>query len=396
MTKVIKLDHYGRGIVKQDKITFIANTLVDEDIEYEIIKETKKYNVGKVKKINQENSKRIKPLCPYFNECGGCDLQHMSYEDTLIFKQNKVQEILKKFAKLQPGIEVIKNDQPYFYRNKISLKVKNKQIGFYEKESHNIIEIDKCYVAQKCLNNIISDLKLLQIKNGEITLRCNYNDELLISIKTKDEINNCFQELSNKHKIVGIVLNDKVIYGEDKFIDIINKKLFQVSYNSFFQINPYITSKMFDLIQENTKNTKNLLDLFCGVGTLGIAANNSGKTYAIECVENAIKNALINKKINHKENINYMLGDANKLVSKIKDDIDIIIVDPPRKGLDKEGLATILDIKVNKIIYISCDPMTLARDLTELTKIYNISKFYILDMFSYSYHVESFCVLDLK
>ena len=189
MPKIINLDHFGRGIIKDNKkITFIENTLVGEDVDYEIIEEHKKYNVGKVLNFNSLSKSRVIAPCPYYESCGGCKVQHMSYEDTLEFKKNKVSEILKKYANLNLDIQTIANDTPYNYRNKISLKIINGDVGFYKSESHTLVKIDKCLIAKKILNLFIKDIKYLNIKNGTITLRCNYNDELLIDIKKKENI----------------------------------------------------------------------------------------------------------------------------------------------------------------------------------------------------------------
>ena len=398
MAKVEKLDHFGRGIIyDNNKITFINNALPGEEVDYEIIKESKKYKEAKINKILVKSDKRIKPLCPFYRECGGCQLQHLKYRDTLEFKKEKLTEILSKYAYLDKNIEVIENESPYHYRNKLSLQIKNGKVGFLKEKTHTLIEIDKCLIAKEAINELIKDIKYFHLKNASMTIRCNFNNELLISIKSRDEVNIDYDILTNKHKIVGIVLNDEVIYGDNKFIDIIDKNLFQISYNSFFQVNPYITNKLFSIIKNNINSESVVADLFCGVGTFSIVVSKaSKKVYGIEIVKNAILNALVNKKMNKCENIEFCLGDANKQVFKIKDKIDIIILDPPRKGLTKDGLESILNLKAQKIIYISCDPMTLARDLKILKENYEVKKIYLLDMFSYTYHLESVCILNLK
>lgn len=398
MTKVEKLDHFGRGIIyDNNKITFINNALPNEEIDYEIIKETKKYKEAKLIKIIVKSNKRTKPFCPFYHECGGCHLQHLKYKDTLEFKKEKLSEILSKYAHLDKNIEVIENENPFNYRNKLSLQIKNGKVGFLKEKTHTLIEIDKCLIAKDAINELIKDIKYFNLKNASITIRCNYNNELLISIKSSDKVNIDYDVLTTKHKIVGIVLNDEAIYGDNKFIDIIDKNLFQISYNSFFQINPYVTNKLFSIIKNNINNDSVVADLFCGVGNFSIVVSKySKKVYGIEIVKNAILNALINKKMNKCENIDFCLGDANKQVFKIKEKIDTIILDPPRKGLTKEGLESILKLKPQKIIYISCDPMTLARDLKKLKENYEVKKIYLLDMFSYTYHLESLCILDLK
>ncbi len=391
-----KLDNKGRGIAYiNDKITFIKNALPTEEVEVTITKESKKYQEGIVTKYIKKSPKRIDSICPYFNICGGCDLLHISYEDTLKYKKQKLEDIISKYANISTNIDIIPSDNILNYRNKITLKVVNKKIGFYEPSTHKLVQIQNCLLAEKSIQDIIPDLHYLNIKNGEIVIRSNYNNELIIAITTKDKITPNISYLKEHYKIAGIILNNKVVNGDDKFIEIINHLLFNVSYDSFFQINRNICSKLFKLIEQETKNSKVLLDLYCGVGTLGIAANVE-KAYGIEIVKNAILNAISNSKINKRNNIYYMLGDVSTVLPKIKDDIDTIIVDPPRAGLDDKTKNTIIEFKPNKIIYVSCDPMTLARDIKELSKYYNLKSIKGLDMFPYTEHCESITVLERR
>ena len=203
--------------------------------------------------------------------------------------------------------------------------------------------------------------------------------------------------LKSKHKIAGIIYNDNVIDGDSSFVEIINHQLFTTSYDSFFQVNRNICSKLFDLINKHIEDEEVILDLYCGVGTLGInASKNAKKAFGIEIVKNAVLNAITNSKINKRDNIYYMLGDVGTCLPKIKEKIDTIIVDPPRAGLDNNTKKTIIDFKPKKIIYVSCDPMTLARDLKELTPYYNVIEIKGLDMFPHTQHIETFCVLKCR
>lgn len=392
---ILRLDNFGRGICYiNDKITFVKNALPDEIVNIKITKETKKYNEAEVTKYIKTSNKRVKEPCPLFNICGGCNLEHLSYDDTISFKEDKLNHIFKKYY--NQNIEVIKSDKSYNYRNKITLKVINGKIGYFEEESHKLVEIKDCLLAKESIRNIFANLKDFHVKNGEIIIRSNYNDELLIWIKTKDQITPDLENLNNK-KIVGIIVNDKTIYGESNFVEIINNKYYKVSYDSFFQINPFICSKIFDLLNDYLTEDEIILDLYCGVGTLGIAVGNHvNKVYGIEIIPNAILNAISNSKVNNLKNAYYLLGKSEEKIDKINDKISTIIVDPPRSGLDKHTLNTILNFKPNKIIYVSCDPMTLSRDLQTLTKDYNIVLLKGFDMFPNTAHCESIAVLERK
>jgi 23S rRNA (uracil1939-C5)-methyltransferase len=395
--EIEKLDHFGRGIGYLDgKITFVYNALPNEEVIIEIIEENKNYNVAKVLEYLKKSPKRVLAFCPFYNSCGGCNLEHLSYLDTLEFKCEKVENILTHANLDIPKINVIANEKSLNYRNKLSLKIVNGRLGFYETNSHELEEITECLLAATPINNLLKQVKKLKIKNGLITIRANYNDEVLMIIDTEDKINFKIDDFENV-KIVGVILNEKVIYGNSFFYERIHNHLFKVSYDAFFQVNPYITNKLFEILEENLEDSNKVLDLYSGVGTLGIIASKKAKEVcSIEIIKNAVLDNMENIKLNHTNNISVHLGDAKKVLEKINTKFDTIIIDPPRKGLDKKSLNIILNNKATKIIYISCNPITLARDLQELTKEYEISKLYVLDMFSFTYHCETFCILERK
>jgi 23S rRNA (uracil1939-C5)-methyltransferase len=390
--KIIKLDNEGRGIAYlKDKICFIPNALPGEEVTIEIVKDNKKFAIGKVTKYITKNDKRIKELCPYYDKCGGCSLEHLSYNDELIYKEQALQEIIKRYANIDLKIKVNKCLNEYNYRDKISLKIVNNNWGYYNEASHKFIKIDKCLLAKKAINKIIQDKNLFNILNGEIIIRTNYNNEILIKINTNGKWDININKLRENNKIVGIVVNNKIIYGENEFIELINGYLFKVNINSFFQVNEEILSKIFDYLGK--KNYHNVVDLYCGVGTLGIAIKKDN-LYGIEIVPEAVENAVINAKIN-KQNNYYLLGDSSK-INKIEHQIDTIIIDPPRSGLNKETLDNIIKIKAKQIIYMSCDMITLARDLNILKEYYDAIECNLFDMFPRTYHVETIVVLKLK
>ncbi len=395
--KIEKLDDFGRGICYIDnKVTFVPNTIPNDLVEIKISKEFKNYNEGKLINILIPSKKRIEPKCPYFSKCGGCVLQNMNYKDTLEYKKQKVINIFKK-NKLEINPIVIENANYYNYRNKISLKVIDKKIGYYEPKSHSIVEIDSCLVASNSINKTIQSIKKMNIINGLVTIRCNKNDEILIIIKSKDKLNIDVDSIKENIKLVGIVINNKLFYGEDFLYENINGIFYKISYDSFFQVNPYIASKIFDIIKENINSNETVLDIYSGVGTLSLTASTvAKKVIGIEIVKNAVLNAIHNAKINKINNVDFLLNDATKAITKLNLSFDKVIVDPPRAGLSKIVIDTIKNIKPKEIIYVSCDPQTLVRDIKLLSDLYIINKFYIADMFSFSYHVESVCILKIN
>ena len=391
---ITDLNNQGKGICYVDnKITFVNNVLIGEEVEIEITNSTSKYNLAKVIRYIKKSDNRVNSYCPYYDKCGGCNLCLMSYKDTIKFKKNKLKNILWKFAKIDKDIKIIESKSNINYRNKITLKIKDGKIGYFEEKTNEIVEITKCMIASNSINEFIPYISEFEVNNGEIVIRSNYNNELLINFITNDPV--ILPKLPNL-KIVGILHNGNILYGNNIFIEIIDNKFFQVSYDSFFQINKDICLELFNLVKKYIISNKNVVDLYCGVGTLGITvAGISDKVYGIEIVKNAIINAISNAKMNKVKNVEYMLGDS-KLINKIKDIIDIVIVDPPRSGLTNDIIDIIKEKNIKRIIYISCDPITLSRDINLLKDKYVLNYIVGLDMFPYTHHVETFTILDLK
>lgn len=395
-----KIDHFGRGITKiNNKIAFIENALPNELVEIKITKETKKYIEGVTTKVIKESSDRTKSNCPYYHECGGCNIRHLEYMKQLKYKEQKVKEILKKFADIETEkIKNIVSGPKENYRNKITLKVKNK-IGLYKKQTYELINIGNCNLVSENINKIISRLNNIELKNiDEIIIRNSYEDKAILNIKGKN-INKAYLKDNLKDYVENIVVYDndskEIILGEAFIIDKIGTYLFLISDDSFFQVNKYVTTKLYDKVKEYVNESgESLLDLYCGTGTIGIYLSEKFKSVTgIEINKNAIANALENKKINNITNINFICDDVGKNKRKFEN-VDVMIIDPPRNGLTKEALKNVLDINAKKIIYVSCDPVTLARDLKILKEFYEIKEITPFDMFPDTYHVETVCLLS--
>jgi len=392
--EIIKIDDLGRGIGYIDnKIVFITNALPEEIVNINITKETKKYYEGEIIEYIKKSNKRTYPKCNYYDKCGGCNLMHMSYEMSLDYKKNKLQNILKKFGNVEADIVVLENEKEFNYRNKIELKIENNKWGYYNSKTHDFIEIKSCNLAKSSINEVINNKNLFDIKNGYITIRSNYNNEILINIKTQDEINVRIDYLKTKIKLAGIVVNDKLIYGNSYFFEKCNELLFKVNYDSFFQINENITKKMIDIIKSNVKG-ENLLDLYCGVGFLSLSISPNFKNiYGVEINKNSVMDAVKNSEINNIYNSYFICGNSSNVRDKINNKIDTIIVDPPRTGLYGNTIDDILKFNALTLVYVSCNPITLARDLSILKDTYKIEKTYLLDMFTNTYHFETIVIL---
>lgn len=391
-----RFDDLGRGIAYVgDKVTFIPNTIPGDRVAITITKESKKYNIAKVDKYLKLSSMRVKPKCPYFDICGGCTLQNISYEDTINYKYNKVKNLFKK-NKIDINPTIIKNPSPFNYRNKISLKVVDKKIGFYEESTHNIVEINECIIASDAINKTIPLISEFNIINGSITIRCNKNDEILIILESNDKLNIDINYLKSKIKLVGIVINKETYYGDNFLIENINDYFYKISYDSFFQVNPYVASILFNEVSKRINEEDTVLDLYCGVGTLSLNAYRAKEVIGVEIVENAILNAILNARINKIDNVKFILNDSTKAIVKINKKFSKVIVDPPRSGLTKTIIENILKVNPEEVIYVSCDPATLVRDILLFFDKYRISEAIMFDMFSYTYHVETMIVLKRK
>ena len=411
MEKVLieKLDHQGRGIGKlNDKVIFVNNALPGEEVDVEITLEKKKFYEGKTIKIINESPERIQSKCPYFYECGGCDLLHMNYENQLKFKQNKVIDILTKYSKIE-NIEskikaIISSDEAFNYRNKVTFQVKE-NIGFYKRKSYDLIPISKCLLITDKMNEILNIIRdnFDLVDFDRVIIKDMGNCQVMLTLYLHK-----FNQIDKIEKIFKGNLESLNIYVENKHFKTICKsniiaKLqnfsFLVSSESFFQVNSEQTVKLYNKVLEycNLNKSDLVLDLYCGTGTIGIFLSPyCNRVLGVEINEEAIKNANENKKLNNISNIEFMVGDTKEIIKKVNFNPNVIVVDPPRSGLDRSVISDILNLKPERLVYVSCDSMTLARDLFLLNEKYELLELTPLDMFPNTNHVECVCSLKLK
>ena len=388
VVKIENLDHFGRGIAKVNNMPiFVENGLIDEEVEIVVTKEKKNYMEGSVSKYLKTSPLRVKSKCIYFDKCGGCDLLHLSYEEQLKYKENKVKEIIKKFSGLDCVNKIIGSKQ-FNYRNKITLQV-NKDFGYFKKKTNEIIAIDKCLLVDNKINEIIKELKQLDVSKV---------NKIVIKVTNLESMVVFYGNISNKINlnVDTIVINDKTIKGDGYINENINGLNFIISPTSFFQVNNVGMINIYNKVLEYVDGG-NVLDLYCGTGTISIYVSKKAQNVlGIELNKDAVKDALINKKINNIANVDFISGDVGTILSKNNFKADTVIVDPPRAGLDNNSINNIIKIKINKIIYVSCDPVTLARDLNILNKYYDVLEITPFDMFGNTYHVECVSVLSRK
>ena len=397
--KIEKLDYYGRGISRSSgKVYFIENALKDEDVSITLLKEKKKYCEAKLKEISNISKDRTEAKCKYYNICGGCQLMHIKEYKQEEFKKEKVEEILKKFLKYNKDVNDIVFSKNFNYRNKVVLHIKDNKLGFYKNKTNELIEIDKCLLLNPVINDLISYLKrYIELKDIEqITIKVgNKTNEVMLII------DGSIAYYQNLLEIVDVlIINEKVMTTKDYITSYIGNKKYIIKRNSFFQVNYDISTRMYDKVKDIIvkEKSKSVLDLYCGTGTIGIYISDVvSKITGIEVVSDAIEAANVNKKINNVENIEFILGKVeDKLDFISNNNIDTVIVDPPRSGLHKKVIPTLEKISPKTIIYVSCDPITMARDINLLSNNYELVEVTPYDMFPNTYHVECVCVLNLK
>lgn len=390
--KIDGFDHQGRGIAHyNNKVYFIFNALPDEEVEIEILKEKKNIVTGKVIKYYKKNDDlRTDTKCPFYGICGGCDIMHI--KDQNGYKLDKLNNIINKYVDKNIKVLDVVNLNEYNYRNKITLQVCNNEIGLYKKNSNDIVCIDKCYLVDDRINKIIDLIKKNQNLNGikQIVIKC--MDESMVTFIGDDNVNYDYL----KNVVDSIYVNKKNVYGKSKITVYMCNFKFLVSSESFFQVNTLVANAMYNYIDSLIDKTNVIFDLYCGTGTIGIfVSNKANRVIGLEINSEAVRDANENKKINGINNIDFYEADASSIVKKTDLKPDVIIVDPPRSGLDDKMIMDINKLLPKKIIYVSCDPMTLARDLKKLDN-YNIISIKGFNMFPNTYHVESVTLFERK
>ena len=394
--EIKRLNDTGDGIGFIDgKVVFVPKTVVGDIVLIKDIQDYKKFFRASVEKKVKCGKDRIKEKCSYFDDCGGCQIMNISYDRQLQYKKDKVVNIFKKYGDIGINPEIV-FDKQYGYRNKIVLEVDKGKIGFYKYHTHDLLEINKCLLVSDNINRIISliDKKLDLTGVNRIMVRESTNNDIMIVFYGSIDINKVKEILNGK--VESCYVNDKLIMG-NKYITIkLENKAYTLSPQSFFQVNYDMTVKLYNRVLDYLDGDDKVMDLYCGVGSIGIFVSDKIKSIlGVEIVKDAIINANNNKKINNIDNITFKCGDVEEVINS-SDYYDTIIVDPPRAGLSKKTRDILLKIGAKKIIYVSCNPMTLVRDIKYMDSKYKFKEITLFDLFPNTYHVESVSLLSLK
>lgn len=428
----LDLSSEGKGVIKNGKeIVFVDGLFVGEEADVSILYTRAGVSYGKVSKLYKTSKDRIDPRCKVCTVCGGCQFQQLDYKAQLEYKTKRVKEALKRIAHLDVEVNpCLGMENPYFYRNKIQMPFKTDKkgkivYGFYKAKSHEIIPIDKCYIedekAHPILNTIKHLLKEMRIPTYDedknegilrhVLIRTSHTkkDIMVVLVVTKENFGgqkNLVDALKKAHpEITTIVENinprqtnvilgnkERVLFGRGYIEDELLGVKFKISASSFYQINPLQTEVLYTKAIEACDITKDdvLLDAYSGVGTIGlIMAKHAKEVLSVEINNDAVKDAVANAKLNNTTNIKFICDDASKYLNNLKTKVDVLVMDPPRKGSDEIFLKAVIHNLPKKIVYISCNPETLARDLLLLTKKYEVASIQPIDMFPMTSHVET-------
>ena len=433
----------GEGIAKIYGLTvFVPGSIKGEKCEILIVKVLASHAYGKIVNIIEKSENRKESDCATYKRCGGCSLRHMTYESTLKLKRQVVQNLVNKGLKKKVEVlETIGMENPYNYRNKAQYPVGlnsegQPEVGVFAQRTHTIIPIQKCLIqteiSQKIAKTILNFVKEknIQVYNEEnqkgllrhIVIKVGkYTNQVMCILVVNDskfnqeqelvkllcekypEIKTIVKNINNKNTNVILGKENINLYGNGYIEDKLGEYIFKISPMSFYQVNPVQAEILYTtaINQANLDKNDILFDLYCGIGTIGIFASKYvNKVYGIEIVPQAIEDAKENAKINDIKNIEFICGDVevafDELINKEKIVPSAIIVDPPRKGLDNKTVENIAKIKPAKLVYISCNPATMVRDLTKLENIYNIKAIQPVDMFPWTNGVESITILEIE
>ena len=437
------LTHEGDGVAKVDGYPlFVPYGLPGEQAKVKVVKTRKNFGFGKLIELYEESEHRITPPCDIFFQCGGCQLQHMTYERQLQMKQKQVQDVMRKIAHM-PDVPVhptIGMENPWDYRNKVSIPVGKRDgkviTGFYQKRSHNIIDMESCPVQHpqndkliQAMADIFDELGIepydVQTHRGvirHVVVRTGqHTNEMMVVLvtRTKDlpkkekliekikaidpDVKSIVHNINTKKTNVIMGPESKTISGNDTITDQIGDLTFEIGAHSFYQINPEQTEKLYGKALEYAQlsGSETVVDAYCGIGTISLfLAQHAKKVYGVEVVPQAVDNAKDNAKRNRLPNTEFYVGQAEKVMpwwyaQGLRP--DVIVVDPPRKGCDEDLLQAMVGMEPERIVYVSCNPSTLARDLKYLNEAgYEAKQIQPVDMFPQSSHIECVCEIVKK
>ncbi|WP_245605509.1 23S rRNA (uracil(1939)-C(5))-methyltransferase RlmD [Thermicanus aegyptius] len=438
-----RLNHEGEGVGRYEGYTlFVPGALPGEEVRAKVVKVKATYGYGKMLEIIKASPERRIPPCPIYKRCGGCTLQHLSYEGQLQFKRQLVVESLERIGKLEgvPVHPTLGMADPWRYRNKVQVPIGEREgglvAGFYAPRSHELVEMEACLIQHEKGDEVIRKVKEIASRLGipaydekrgtgllrHVLIKVGFaTGEIMVVLVTngekipragelvegiRNEIDGVVSIVQNINPLrTNVILGEKTrtLWGRDVIYDQIGDVKFAISARSFYQVNPIQTKLLYEKAVEyaGLTGTETVIDAYCGIGTISLfLARKAGKVYGVEEVAEAIADAKKNAALNGIDNVEFAVGKAEEVMPRWKEEgitPDVIVVDPPRKGCDRSLLDTMIEMKPRRIVYVSCNPSTLARDLHILEEGgYKTVEVQPVDMFPQTAHVECCVLLKLK
>ncbi len=389
----------GYSLARKDGVVFIDGAIPGEVVETEVVQKRKDYAVAVVKRVVQPSEDRVEPRCEVFRLCGGCHYQHISYERQLRIKEEVLRATLRRLGKLELQLDGTLSSEPYHYRLRAQLKVSpDGRIGFYRTMSHEVVEFQRCVLLDGRLNDVIASLRQVGVPPQVREIHLSAGDAVVAYVKVRqpldgEDLFRRFQEAG----VSGLYIEGQDQYGLERFCLPLEGIFYFLSAGTFFQSNWSLNKKMVGIVSETIKNIQpsRVVDLFSGAGNFSLAVSFYTKeVIAVEASKRAVLDGLYSCQFNGIENVRF--------ISKAVEDAPglrkapFVIVDPPRVGLTRKARQRLLSMKPQWIVYVSCNPSTLARDLSYIAEMYEIESLRLMDMFAQTYHIESLCVLKLK
>ncbi|GHU76161.1 putative RNA methyltransferase [Clostridia bacterium] len=426
-TEITALSSDGLGIGRVNGFTFfVKNALPSEKITAQVIKLYKSYGIAKLLSIDTKSAERVAPPCECFNLCGGCTLQHLSYASQCTYKSKKVADALRTIGKIPFDVtDCAGMSEPYRYRNKVQfpfgkLPDGSPAVGYFRERTHDIAPVSDCIIARDTSGIVKAVLEYVR-ENGisvydekthtgilrHLVIRTAVHGTmvcLVINAKTLPRSEELLQRFKNFPEIKSVLVNINtkrtnlitgdttvLLQGDTYITDVLCELSFKISLGSFYQINPSQTEKLYNKVLEYAKGGNAALDLYCGIGTISLLlAKKFQKVQGVEIVKDAVDNAVDNAKLNKIGNVSFVCGKSEEISFSAP---DVVVVDPPRKGCEPSLLSKLDEIAAPTLIYVSCNPATLARDIS-LLKNYKIDDISVFDCFPQTPHVESVALLS--
>jgi len=436
------LSSEGKGVLRHGKdVVFVDNMFPGEEGDVEVLFAKGDFYFGKIKKLCKISKNRVEPRCKICSSCGGCEFQQLAYSAQLQWKTSKVKEQFRKIAKID--LEVLPTlgmEEPYFYRNKIQMpfgvdQKGNVYCGFYKRNTHVIVPVERCYLEDERAEHILSVLKKLMkahrvapydedsrkgVLRHALIRTSHYQKQIMLVLVTNvdsfpgrnnfvkaivsacPEITTVVQNINTRATNVILGDRERILYGKGYIEDSLCGVQFKISAKSFYQTNPVMTELLYSKAMEaaELKEDDVVFDAYSGIGTIGLIASRSvRKVLSVELVKEAVVDGKENAKRNGIDNFFMYCDDASTFMVRMAEEnrhVDVLFMDPPRKGSDERFLKALLKLKPSRVVYVSCDPSTLARDIAYIKDTYEVKSVQPVDMFSHTTHVETVASLELK